>query len=129
MGASASMSVTTSTMAGRSALSARWIAGASSPGFSTRMPRAPISSATRAKFVHPSHPHSRVPGVYDDDRVVRNVLRELAAHALGPDRNGVGGELRVVFRVPLFADRARLLDPGLSPHGGLRVGVLEHFRE
>ena len=44
------MSVTTSTMTGRSAFNARWIAGASSPGFSTRIPSAPMSSAIFAKF-------------------------------------------------------------------------------
>jgi hypothetical protein len=49
-GASASMSVATSTITGRSALSARWIAGPSSAGFSTRMPSAPMSSAIFAKF-------------------------------------------------------------------------------
>jgi len=50
VGANASMSAATSTMTGRSALSARWIAGASSTGFSTLIPSAPISSATRAKL-------------------------------------------------------------------------------
>ena len=51
VGASASMSVATSITAGRLAASARASAGAMSAGFSTRMPSAPMSSASRAKFI------------------------------------------------------------------------------
>src|SRR5207245_9139227 len=74
-------------------------------------------------------PPARVAVVDHDDRVFRYVLRELAAHALRPDGNGVGGKLRAVFRMPLPADRARLLDPGFSLRRGPAVGVREHALE
>ena len=51
VGASASMSVTTSITTGRLAASARCNAGAMSLARSTRMPSAPMSSASRAKFI------------------------------------------------------------------------------
>src|SRR5262245_65960261 len=50
VGANAPISVTTSTMTGRSAVSAREIAGAMSDGCSTRMPIAPMSSVRCAKL-------------------------------------------------------------------------------
>ena len=58
-GASASMSVTASITTGRPAASERSSAGANSAGRSTRMPRAPMSSAMRAKFTLPNVHSSR----------------------------------------------------------------------
>ncbi len=49
-GAIASMSLTQSMTTGRFALKARSSALLSSPGFSTRMPNAPMDSAISAKF-------------------------------------------------------------------------------
>src|SRR5262245_3423662 len=63
-----------------------------------------VALARHAQVVESTHPHPRVAGVYDDDGIIRQVLGELAAHAFGPYRNGVGLHHRLVFRIPLLAD-------------------------
>ncbi len=77
--ASASMSVTTSMMTGRSAFSARWIAGASSAGFFTRMPTAPMSSAILAKFTWCSPQLARLLGLLAAIGTVEAALALVAA--------------------------------------------------
>src|SRR5262249_43512988 len=104
-GASASMSVTTSMIAGRPAVSARPRAGPISAGFSTRIPTAPISSAMRAKLtlrkVHISRPCSGWRPAID---AVDPALRLVAARIVVDHRHGVdapaGGGLDLGDVVP-----------------------------
>src|SRR5262249_31882782 len=98
-GASASMSVTTSMIAGRPAVSARAMAGAMSAGFSTRIPTAPISSAMRAGEPGevalgegPLFP--RVLGLRPAIDAVEAALRLVAARIVVDHRDGVDAPAR-----------------------------------
>src|SRR5437667_406304 len=109
----ASISVTTSTMAGLPPAIAFSKAGGKRPA---EVAGAAQEALASPQVVHAAHPHAGMPGVGEHDRVLGHMPAQLGADSFRAHRRGVGLERRLVLALPFPANAFYLFKPFRSLH-------------
>ena len=88
---------------------------------------AQIALPRRGQVEHAAHPHAGVPSVDDDNNgIVGNVAGEFMTQPLRPDRHRVRCERRLIFLLPLAANRLRFGDPVFAFGGAGTINLRQH---